>query len=123
MKLSVLQLVTNFFHAFLGHKEKYIESLNKIIKFLDIYIIIKIILILVTKMGGFNGVELVLLGQIILIYNEKLQRKYIKSINGVEIEKKKNYASLKSPRQRQVAKRMNTKQMTQVVGSQKQTAR
>ena len=72
------------------NKEKYIESLNKIIKFLDIYIIIKIILILVTKMGGFNGVELVLLGQIILIYNEKLQRKYIKSINGVEIEKKKN---------------------------------
>ena len=51
------------------NKEKYIESLNKIIKFLDIYIIIKIILILVTKMGGFNGVELVLLGQIILIYN------------------------------------------------------
>ena len=38
-------------------------------------------------------------------------------------KKKKNYASLKSPRQRQAAKRMNTKQMTQVVGSQKQTAR
>ena len=78
------------------NKEKYIESLNKIIKFLDIYIIIKIILILVTKMGGFNGVELVLLGQIILIYNEKLQRKYIKSINGVEIEKKKNLLNNKA---------------------------
>ena len=78
------------------NKEKYIESLNKIIKFLDIYIIIKIILILITKMGGFNGVELVLLGQIILIYNEKLQRKYIKSINGVEIEKKKNLLNNKA---------------------------
>ena len=78
------------------NKEKYIESLNKIIKFLDIYIIIKIILILVTKMGGFNGVELVLLGQIILIYNEKLQRKYIKSIYGVEIEKKKNLLNNKA---------------------------
>ena len=78
------------------NKEKNIESLNKIIKFLDIYIIIKIILILVTKMGGFNGVELVLLGQIILIYNEKLQRKYIKSINGVEIEKKKNLLNNKA---------------------------
>ena len=78
------------------NKEKYIESLNKIIKFLDIYIIIKIILILVTKMGRFNGVELVLLGQIILIYNEKLQRKYIKSINGVEIEKKKNLLNNKA---------------------------
>ena len=78
------------------NKEKYIESLNKIIKFLDIYIIIQIILILVTKMGGFNGVELVLLGQIILIYNEKLQRKYIKSINGVEIEKKKNLLNNKA---------------------------
>lgn len=78
------------------NKEKYIEGLNKIIKFLDIYIIIKIILILVTKMGGFNGVELVLLGQIILIYNEKLQRKYIKSINGIEIEKKKNLLNNKA---------------------------
>lgn len=78
------------------NKEKYIESLNKIIKFLDIYIIIKIILILVTKIGGFNGVELVLLGQIILIYNEKLQRKYIKSINGIEIEKKKNLLNNKA---------------------------
>ena len=78
------------------NKEKYIEGLNKIIKFLDIYIIIKIILILVTKIGGFNGVELVLLGQIILIYNEKLQRKYIKSINGVEIEKKKNLLNNKT---------------------------
>ena len=47
-------------------------------------------------MGGFNGVELVLLGQIILIYNEKLQRKYIKSINGVEIEKKKNLLNNKA---------------------------
>lgn len=78
------------------NKEKYIEGLNKIIKFLDIYIIIKIILILVTKIGGFNGVELVLLGQIILIYNEKLQRKYIKSINGIEIEKKKNLLNNKA---------------------------
>lgn len=78
------------------NKEKYIEGLNKIIKFLDIYIIIKIILILVTKMGGFNGVELVLLGQLILIYGDKLQRKYIKSINGVEIEKKKNLLNNKT---------------------------
>lgn len=69
------------------NKEKYIEGLNKIIKFLDIYIIIKIVLTLVTKIGGFNGLELILIGQLVLIYNEKLQRKYIKSINGVEIEK------------------------------------
>ena len=44
------------------NKEKYIEGLNKIIKVLDIYIIIKIILTLVTQMGGFNGMEFVLLG-------------------------------------------------------------
>lgn len=69
------------------NKEKYIAGLNKIIKFLDIYIIIKIILILITKIGGFNGLEIFLIGQLILIYNENLQRKYIKSINGVEIEK------------------------------------
>ena len=89
-ELLVKKYKTQYENIEFINKEKYIESLNKIIKFLDIYIIIKIILILVTKMGGFNGVELVLLGQIILIYNEKLQRKYIKSINGVEIEKKKN---------------------------------
>ena len=69
------------------NKEKYIESLNKIIKFLDIYIIIKIILILVTQMGGFNGMEIILLAQIALIYSEILARKYVKSVNNVEMER------------------------------------
>ena len=69
------------------NKEKYIEGLNRIIKVLDIYIIIKIILILVIQMGGFNGIELVLLGQVVLIYGEILARKYVKSINNVEVEK------------------------------------
>ena len=69
------------------NKEKYIEGLNKIIKVLDIYIIIKIILILVTQMGGFNGMEIILLGQIALIYSEILARKYVKSVNNVEMER------------------------------------
>ena len=69
------------------NKEKYIEGLNKIIKVLDIYIIIKIILILVTQMGGFNGMEIILLGQIALIYSGILARKYVKSINNVEVER------------------------------------
>ena len=38
-------------------------------------------------MGGFNGIELVLLGQVVLIYGEILARKYVKSINNVEVEK------------------------------------
>ena len=69
------------------NKEKYIEGLNKIIKVLDIYIIIKIILTLVTQMGGFNGMEFVLLGQIALIYSGILARKYVKSVNNVEVER------------------------------------
>ena len=69
------------------NKEKYIEGLNKIIKVLDIYIIIKIILILVTQMGGFNGMEIILLAQIALIYSEILARKYVKSVNNVEVER------------------------------------
>ena len=69
------------------NKEKYIEGLNKIIKVLDIYIIIKIILTLVTQMGGFNGMEIVLLGQIALIYSGILARKYVKSVNNVEVER------------------------------------
>ena len=69
------------------NKEKYIEGLNKIIKVLDIYIIIKIILTLVTQMGGFNGMEIILLAQIALIYSEILARKYVKSINNVEVER------------------------------------
>ena len=69
------------------NKEKYIEGLNKIIKVLDIYIIIKIILTLVTQMGGFNGMEIILLGQIALIYSEILARKYVKSVNNVEVER------------------------------------
>ena len=69
------------------NKEKYIEGLNKIIKVLDIYIIIKIILILVTQMGGFNGMEIILIAQIALIYSEILARKYVKSVNNVEVER------------------------------------
>ena len=69
------------------NKEKYIEGLNKIIKVFDIYIIIKIILTLVTQMGGFNGMEIILLAQIALIYSEILARKYVKSVNNVEVER------------------------------------
>ena len=69
------------------NKEKYIEGLNKIIKVLDIYIIIKIILTLVTQIGGFNGMEIILLAQIALIYSEILARKYVKSVNNVEVER------------------------------------
>ena len=69
------------------NKEKYIEGLNKIIKVLDIYIIIKIILTVVTQMGGFNGMEIILLAQIALIYSEILARKYVKSVNNVEVER------------------------------------
>lgn len=69
------------------NKEKYIEGLNKIIKVLDIYIIIKIILTLVTQMGGFNGMEIILIAQIALIYSGILARKYVKSVNNVEVER------------------------------------
>ena len=69
------------------NKEKYIEGLNKIIKVLDIYIIIKIILTVVTQMGGFNGMEIILIAQIALIYSEILARKYVKSVNNVEVER------------------------------------
>ena len=92
--LGILYFVHKYFNAnkytenmeFIN-KEKYIEGLNKIIKVLDIYIIIKIILTLVTQMGGFNGMEFVLLGQIALIYSGILARKYVKSVNNVEVER------------------------------------
>ena len=69
------------------NKEKYIEGLNKIIKVFDIYIIIKIILTLATQIGGFNGMEIILIGQIALIYSGMLARKYVKTINNVEVER------------------------------------
>ena len=92
--LGILYFVHKYFNAnkytenmeFIN-KEKYIEGLNKIIKVLDIYIIIKIILTLVAQMGGFNGMEIILLGQIALIYSEILARKYVKSVNNVEVER------------------------------------
>ena len=92
--LGILYFVHKYFDAnkytenmeFIN-KEKYIEGLKKIIKVLDIYIIIKIILTLVTQMGGFNGMEIILLGQIALIYSGILARKYVKSINNVEVER------------------------------------
>lgn len=92
--LGILYFVHKYFDAnkytenmeFIN-KEKYIEGLKKIIKVLDIYIIIKIILTLVTQMGGFNGMEIILLAQIALIYSEILARKYVKSVNNVEVER------------------------------------
>ncbi len=70
------------------YKDKYIEGLDNIIKIINIYVVIRIILILITKFGGFNGIDLVVVGQVITIYIERLQRKYVKSVNGVEIERK-----------------------------------
>ena len=92
--LGILYFVHKYFDAnkytenmeFIN-KEKYIEGLNRIIKVLNIYIIIKIILILVTQIGGFNGMEIILLAQIALIYSEILARKYVKSVNNVEVER------------------------------------
>lgn len=69
------------------NKEKYIEGLNKIIRVFDIYIAIKIILTLVTQMGGFNAMEFALVGEFDLIYNGMLARKYVKSIDNVEVER------------------------------------
>ena len=69
------------------NKEKYIEGLNKIIRVFDIYIAIKIILTLVTQMGGFNAMEFALVGEFALIYNGMLARKYVKSIDNVEVER------------------------------------
>lgn len=69
-------------------KEKYIKGLDNIIKILDIYIVIKIILTLTIKIGIFNGSYIVLIGQFMFIYTEVLQRKYVKSIDGIEIERK-----------------------------------
>ncbi len=68
-------------------KEKYFKKLKKSIIIMDIYAIVKIFIIITTKMGGFNGVEIVLICKFILIYSEHLSRKYIKSVNGVEVER------------------------------------
>ena len=92
--LGILYFVHKYFDAnkytenmeFIN-KEKYIEGLNKIIKVLDIYIIIKIILTLITQIGGFNAMEFVLIGQIALIYSGMLARKYVQTINNVEVER------------------------------------
>ena len=72
------------------NKEKYIEGLNKIIRVFDIYIAIKIILTLVIQMGGFNAMEFALVGEFALIYNGMLARKYVKSIDNVEVERNTN---------------------------------
>lgn len=66
-------------------KEKYYQSLKKMIIFIDIYLIIKIIIILLTDIYVYIGIEIALLIPIITIYGDSLSRKYIKSINGEEI--------------------------------------
>lgn len=66
-------------------KEKYYQSLKKMMIFIDIYLIIKIIIILLMDIYGYIGIEVALLIPIITIYGDSLSRKYIKSINGEEI--------------------------------------
>ena len=88
IEIVIMLVMLYFIHKnFDINKEKYIEGLNKIIRVFDIYIAIKIILTLVTQMGGFNAMEFALVGEFDLIYNGMLARKYVKSIDNVEVER------------------------------------
>lgn len=66
---------------------KYIKGLDNIIKIINIYAVIRIILILTINFGGFNGIDLLMIGQVMSIYIESLERKYVKTVNGVKVEK------------------------------------
>lgn len=72
-------------------KEKYYQSLKKMMIFIDIYLIIKIIIILLTDIYVYIGIEIALLIPIITIYGDSLSRKYIKSINGEEIVRDRKF--------------------------------
>lgn len=72
-------------------KEKYYQSLKKMMIFIDIYLIIKIIIILLTDIYVHIGIEVALLIPIITIYGDSLSRKYIKSINGEEIVRDRKF--------------------------------
>ncbi|MDO4925248.1 MAG: hypothetical protein Q3980_06255 [Turicibacter sp.] len=72
-------------------KEKYYQSLKKMMIFIDIYLIIKIIIILLMDIYGYIGIEVALLIPIVTIYGDSLSRKYIKSINGEEIVRDRKF--------------------------------
>lgn len=108
----VLMLIALYFiHKYLGNiekydnlikdeivyidKEKYYRGLKSIVLILDLCLVIGMTILLVGNNVTFVIIEIVSIFQVIKIYINSLSRKYIKSINGEEVIRKRKLGNNK----------------------------
>lgn len=72
------------------NKEKYYKSMKKFIQILDMYLVIRLIILLFTEVSGFTVIDIILVAEVLTVYSIYLERKYIKSIDGVEVARGRN---------------------------------
>lgn len=72
------------------NKEKYYKSMKKFIQILDMYLVIRLIILLFTEVSGFTVIDIILVSEVLTVYSIYLERKYIKSIDGVEVARGRN---------------------------------
>lgn len=72
------------------NKEKYYKSMKKFIQILDMYLVIRLIILLFTEVSGFTVIDIILVAEVLIVYRIYLERKYIKSIDGVEVARGRN---------------------------------
>lgn len=77
-------------------KEKYYKGLKIGVIVIDIYLIIKLIIIIKTEVFGLIGMDIILLSQLLAIYASNLAKKYVKTINGEEVNKSVNFINNKT---------------------------
>ncbi len=76
-------------------EESYNKGLRKFIIIADIYVALRIISVLLSKYNGFTIAEVILLVLLFQFYEGYLSRKYVKCINGLDINIEKNFINNK----------------------------
>jgi hypothetical protein len=77
-------------------KEKYHKGTKNFILAIEVYLIIRLLVIIFTKYNRFNILELCLIQILITWYESHLSSKYVKSIKGVRINKKRPFVKNKT---------------------------
>lgn len=76
-------------------EESYNKGLRKFIIIADIYVALRIISVILSKYNGFTIAEVILLVLLFQFYEGYLSRKYVKCINGLDINIEKNFINNK----------------------------
>ena len=76
-------------------RDMYLKKMKRSLILIDIYLGIKIFILIAFRTGSFSSFGIIIISQLILIYARIVERKYIKSVNGVKLERKIRIANNK----------------------------